>query len=112
MLDLNGLLQDSGLGNMIKEMNRINRFEANQRKQERLQRESDLQRKLFNGTNFTIDLYYKEETKKSYEEISLEGYDNFKKIVTLYREIGFNIGLRKITINLDDKKVHSITFKY
>ena len=112
MLYLDDLLNDSGIGQMISDMRKHQRIEDTRRKQIKLQREHEKQQMLLNGTQFCIDLYYKSGSEVVFEEIELEGYENFKKIVTKYREIGHDIGLTKIFINLDDKKVHTITFKY
>ena len=84
---------------------------ATEKRNERIRNEGIRMNKLYNGLNYELNLYYVD-TKKSFEEISIEGYTNTISLYDTYRKIGFNIGLRKVTIMLDGKKVKSVNFKY
>ncbi len=95
---------NSELSNLLKEFSKVVKAEREMEKNKSLW-------KLYNGINYTIDLYYNDKNK-SFEEISLEGYDNMKHIVDTYRGIGHAIGLRRITINLDGEVIQRINFKY
>jgi hypothetical protein len=97
---------DVELKKMISDLKRTNRIITMKRRGEKL-------RKLQSGSNYMIDLYFLKPREDGYlEEIPLEGYENLLKISTEYRRIGHRIGLSKMVFRLDDKKFHTINFKY
>jgi len=94
------------LEKMISDLRRTNSIITKKRKGERLNR-------LYNGSEFMIDLYFLKPRDGRYlEEIPLEGYENLLKISNEYRRIGHGMGLDKMVLRLDGKKFHTVNFKY
>jgi len=69
---------------------------------------------LVNGVEFEIIKVYKEksvlDTVNDFVEVS--DYKTALELFRIYRETGFNLKLSSLTLLVDGKKWHKITFKY
>jgi hypothetical protein len=110
MLDTNDFKQ------IIKDLNRSSRMLNQQRKQEKLQREYEKAKRVQQGTEFGLKIFYRDSVKYDgrpvYERIDLEGFDTAKLVYDEYRKIGFTIKIQSMELMLGKEMVMGVNFKH